>query len=165
MVLVFLVFGFMLFFFNFFIFSRRAAQKQDLPLCLCRMEQNVDMVGAAEVVDDDLHETEATKALLPIAYEQGTIDEDLLLFTFAKDEDERKGRVVEASMYIPGACFSLDAQSDSSCLSMFHFTKAEIRCLCRLLQLPETTTTRNRKRSRKRPRKRPRCYTFQFCVA
>ena len=95
------------------------------------MEQNVGMFGVAEVVDDDLHETEATRALLGKAYEQGTIDEDLLLFTFAKDEDERKGRVVEA--YIPGARFSLDAQSDSSCLSMFRFTKAEIRRLCRLL--------------------------------
>ena len=117
------------------------------------------MVGAAEVVDDDLHETEATRALLAIAYEQGTINEDLLLFTFAKNEDERKGSRVEA--YIPGACFSLDAQSDSSCLSMFRFTKAEIRRLCRLLQLPETTTTRNRKR----PRKRPRCHAFPFCEA
>ena len=48
------------------------------------------MVGVAEVVNVDLHETEATRALLTIAYEQGTIDEDLLLFTFAKDEDERK---------------------------------------------------------------------------
>ena len=72
------------------------------------MDQNVGVVGVAEVVDDDLHETEATRALLSIAYKQGTIDEDLLLFTFAKDENERKGSVVEA--YIPGACFSLDAQ-------------------------------------------------------
>ena len=106
------------------------------------MEQNATMVGAAEVVDNDLHETEGTRALLATAYKQGTIDEDLLLFTFAKDEDERKGRVVEA--YIPGALLSLDAQSDSSCLSMFRFTKAEIRRLCKPFQLPETTTTRNR---------------------
>ena len=123
------------------------------------MEQNFGMVGPAEAIDDDLHKTEATRALLGIAYEQGTIDEDLLLFTFAKNEDERKGIVVEA--YIPGACFSLDAQSDSSCLSMFRFTKAEIRRLYRLLQLPETTTTRNRKR----PRKRPRCHDFPCCEA
>ena len=68
---------------------------------------------------------------------------------------KKKGRVVEA--YIPGARFSLDAQSDLSCLSMFRFTKAEIRRLCRLLQLPETTTTRNRKR--------PRCHAFPFCEA
>ena len=100
---------------------------QDIPLCLCRMEQNVGIVGATEVIDDGLHETEATRALLAIAYEQGTINEDLLLFTFAKNEDERKGSRVEA--YIPGACFSLDAQRDSSCLSMFRFTKAEIRRL------------------------------------
>ena len=104
------------------------------------MEQKVDMVGVAQAVDDDLHETEATRALLATA-EQGPMDEDLSLFTFAKDEDERKGRVVEA--YIPGARFSLDAQRDSSCLSMFLFTKAEICRLCRLLQLPETTTTKN----------------------
>ena len=123
------------------------------------MEQNVGLVGAAEVVDDDLHETEATRALLAIAYEQDTIDEYLLLFTFAKDEDEKKVRVVEA--YIPGARFILDAQSDSSCLSMFRFTKAKICRLCRLLQLPETMTTRNRKR----PRKRPRCHAFLFCEA
>ena len=123
------------------------------------MEQNFGMVGVAEVVDNNLHETEATGALLAIAYEQGTIDENLLLFTFAKNEDERKGSVVGA--YVPGACFSLDAQSDSSCLSMFRFTKAKICRLCRLLQLPETTTPRNRKR----PRKRPRCHTFLFCEA
>ena len=48
------------------------------------------MVGVAEVVDDDLHKTEATRALLARAYEPGTIDEDLSLFTFAKNEDERK---------------------------------------------------------------------------
>ena len=124
------------------------------------MEQNVGVTGAAEVVEDDLHEIEAARALLAIAFEEGTIDEeDLLLFTFALDEDERKGRVVEAD--IPGARFSLDAQSYSSCLSMFRFTKAEIRRLCRLLQLPETTTTKNRKR----PRKRPRCHAFPFFEA
>ena len=99
------------------------------------MEQNFGMVGVAEVVDDDLHETEATRALLATAYEQGTIDEDLLLFTFAKDEDERKGSVVEA--YIPGACFSLDVQSDSSCLSVFRSTKAEIRRLSKKKRRPE----------------------------
>ena len=65
------------------------------------MKQNARMVGVAKVVDDDLHETEATRALLATAHEQGTINEDLLLFTFAKDEYQ-KGRVVEA--YIPGAC-------------------------------------------------------------
>ena len=107
------------------------------------MEQNVGVTGAAEVVEDDLHEIEAARALLAIAFEEGTIDEeDLLLFTFALDEDERKGRVVEAD--IPGARFRLDAQSDASCLSMFRFTKAEIRRMCRLLQLPGTTTARNR---------------------
>ena len=58
------------------------------------MEQNVGMVGAAEIIDEDLHETEATRALLAIAYQQGTIDEDLLPFTFATNEDERKGSVV-----------------------------------------------------------------------
>ena len=68
------------------------------------------MAGAAEVVEDDLHEIEASRALLTIAYEQGTIDnEDLFLFTSALDEEERKGSVLEAD--IPGARFRLDAQS------------------------------------------------------
>ena len=44
------------------------------------MEQNVGVVGVAVVVEDGLHETEATRALLATAHEQGTINEDLLLF-------------------------------------------------------------------------------------
>ena len=100
------------------------------------MEQNVGMAGAAEVVEDDLHEIEASRALLTIAYEQGTIDdEDLFLFTSALDEEERKGSVLEAD--IPGARFRLDAQSVSSCLSVLRFTKAYFRRLCSLANSPK----------------------------
>ena len=44
----------------------------------------------------------------------------------------------------PGPRFNFDVQTDADCITMYRFRKEDIRRLAVLLQLPATTTSRNR---------------------
>ena len=77
----------------------------------------------------DLQEDEAARMLLLLAHDEGTIDdEELLLLNFALDEDLKETSSKAAIK--PGEKFDLDTESEGSCISMFRFTKEEIRRLC-----------------------------------
>ena len=89
----------------------------------------------------DLQEDEAARMLLLLAHDEGTIDdEELLLLNFALDEDLKKTSSKAAIQ--PGEKFDLDTESEGSCISMFRFTKEEIRRLCVLLQFPGPTMSK-----------------------
>ena len=89
----------------------------------------------------DLQEDEAARMLLLLAHDEGTIDdEELLLLNFALDEDLKETSSKAAIK--PGEKFDLDTESEGSCISMFRFTKEEIRRLCVLLQFPGPTMSK-----------------------
>ena len=92
----------------------------------------------------ELQEFEDARVLLLLAHEQETInEEELLLLNFALDEEQRQGRK-KVDVVTPGPRFNFDVQTDADCITVCRFRKEDIRRLAVLLQLPATTTSRNR---------------------
>ena len=91
----------------------------------------------------ELQEFEAARVLLLLAHEQETIAEEELLLIFALDEEQRQGRK-KVDVVTLGPRFNFDVQTDADCITMCRFRKEDIRRLAVLLQLPATTTSRNR---------------------